>query len=158
MPEATLREAAGAADMRVVRTLFVEYATWLGVDLCFQGFDEEVDGLPGFYERPRGCLLLAEAEDGTAGVVGVRPVDSETAEMKRLWVRAGYRGYRIGQRLAEASAAMARETGYRRMVLDTLSDPRLDAARGIYEAMGFRCIDPYYHNPLEGVLYYGLDL
>ena len=53
---------------------------------------------------------------------------------------------------------MARGTGYRAVVLDTLSDPRMDAARGVYETMGFRQVPAYYHNPLDGVLYYRLDL
>lgn len=158
MSEVTLREAAGADDIATVRTMFREYAEWLGVDLCFQGFDQELQGLPGFYRRPEGCLLLAETARGVAGVVGVRPVEPGVAEMKRLWVRPGNRGLGLGRRLAEASAAMARETGYVAMVLDTLSDPRLDAARGIYESMGFRQIPAYYHNPLEGVVYYRLEL
>ncbi len=158
MPDVSVREALGAEDMRTVQTLFREYADWLGVDLCFQGFEQELQGLPGFYRRPQGCLLFAEIGDETAGIVGVRPVEDGIAEMKRLWVRAGYRGSGIGRLLAEASVSMARQGGYRAMVLDTLSDPRLDAARGIYETMGFRQIPAYYHNPLEGVLYYRLDL
>ncbi len=64
MSEVTLREALGPADMETVRTLFREYATWLGVDLCFQGFEAELEGLPGFYSRPQGCLLLAEPGSG----------------------------------------------------------------------------------------------
>lgn len=157
MSDVSLRDAAGETDMKTVRTLFREYADWLGVDLCFQGFDDELSGLPGAYQRPEGCILLAESATGIAGVVGVRPVEDDVAEMKRLWVRHGHRGHGLGKRLAEASVAMARDRGYRAIVLDTLSDPRLDAARGIYEAMGFRRTPAYYHNPLEGVLYYRLD-
>jgi len=158
VPDVSLREALGPADMTTVRILFREYADWLGVDLCFQDFEQELQDLPGFYRRPQGCLLFAESGEETAGVVGVRPLEEGVAEMKRLWVRAGFRGLGIGRRLAEASVSMAREGGYRAMVLDTLSDPRLDAARGIYETMGFRRVPAYYHNPLEGVLYYRMDL
>ena len=158
MSDIALRAASGAADMATVRTLFREYADWLGVDLCFQGFEQELQELPGFYRPPQGALLIAETDNEVAGVVGVRPIEEDLAEMKRLWVRAGFRGLGIGRRLAEASVSIARDGGYRAMVLDTLSDPRLDAAREIYETMGFRQVPPYYHNPLEGVLYYRLDL
>ena len=70
MSDVRLRDAAGATDMETVRAMFREYAGWLGVDLCFQGFEQELQDLPGFYDRPRGCLLFAEAGDGVACLTG----------------------------------------------------------------------------------------
>src|SRR5450755_2788606 len=84
---ATIREAQTAADIEQVRALFLEYQSSLGVDLCFQGFAEELASLPGKYARPAGRLLLASTDSSTMGVVGLRPVHGEDCEMKRLYIR-----------------------------------------------------------------------
>lgn len=155
--EVVVCEATTAADLETVRTLFVEYERWLGVDLCFQGFTEELRSLPGRYAPPRGRLLLASDADGAiAGVVGMWPLDEDTCEMKRLFVRPPWRGRRIGRSLAEAIVETAVDIGYARMRLDTLE--RLTEALMLYRSMGFRQIKPYYHNPLESVLYMEREL
>ncbi|MDJ0951417.1 MAG: GNAT family N-acetyltransferase [Alphaproteobacteria bacterium] len=159
MTEATpiIREAHGAADLAEVRELFLEYARSLNFSLCFQGFDEELESLPGRYAPPRGRLLLAEVGGKYAGGVGLRPVDRPDAcEMKRLYVRPDFRGLKLGRRLAEAVIGVAREIGYQEMVLDTIES--MEEAGALYQSLGFREIAPYYDNPLEGVHYFGLDL
>ncbi len=137
--------------MNVVRELFVEYQRALGVDLCFQGFEEELAALPGKYSPPRGALYLAWHGDAVAGCVGVRPLHGDACEMKRLYVRPAWRGLGLGARLADASIAAARQAGYARMCLDSL--PSLETAIGMYYRMGFTDTTPYYHNPLPGVVY-----
>jgi ribosomal protein S18 acetylase RimI-like enzyme len=149
-------DAAGPGDLDGVRRLFEEYADSLGVDLAFQGFDDEVRTLPGEYAPPRGCLLVARAGGEPVGCVGVRPLDDETCEMKRLYVRPGNRGGGAGRGLAEASIAAARHLGYARMRLDTL--PSMTAAGALYRALGFRTIPAYRFNPVPGTTYMELDL
>ena len=152
-----LCEAVTGADIDAVRELFAEYERWLGVDLCFQGFAEELRSLPGRYAPPRGRLLLARAADGdVAGGVGMWPLDGDTCEMKRLFVRPPWRGRGLGRRLAEAIVEAAVDVGYVRMRLDTLE--RLTEALMLYRSMGFHEIKPYYHNPLESVLYMECEL
>jgi ribosomal protein S18 acetylase RimI-like enzyme len=143
-------------DLPEVRELLREYAAGVGVPLDFQDFDREVAELPGAYAPPRGALLVARSGGTPAGCVALRPLDDETCEMKRLFVRASARGLRLGERLALAVVAEARARGYRRMRLDTL--PSMDAAQQLYERLGFRDIAPYTANPVAGTRFLELDL
>jgi ribosomal protein S18 acetylase RimI-like enzyme len=149
---------ANAEDLPTVRELFVEYATWLGADLSFQGFDEELETLPGKYRSPDGLILLARtsASGAIAGCVALRRFDAEQCEMKRLWVREPFRTLGVGRILVSAIVDAARHTDYRAMVLDTLES--MVPARHLYESFGFGPIEPYYYNPLPGVVYLGLTL
>ncbi len=143
-------------DLPTIRRLFEEYAAELGYDLCFQGFTNELETLPGSYARPEGRLLLASAKDEAAGCVGLRRLDPEVCEMKRLYVRPAYRGLGAGRILAEAIVAEGRAAGYRRMRLDTLST--MVGALAVYRKLGFRDIAPYRDNPIPGAVYLELEL
>jgi putative acetyltransferase len=151
--------ARTAADIEEARRLFREYETSLGIDLCFQNFEQELAELPGNYAPPGGALLLARAGGGDlAGCVALRPLPLEdgTCEMKRLFLRDAFRGRGAGQLLAEAIIAEARRIGYRRMRLDTL--PSMRRAIPLYRALGFTDIPPYTKNPVEGVLFLEKEL
>ncbi|HST25989.1 MAG TPA: GNAT family N-acetyltransferase [Gaiellaceae bacterium] len=148
-------EARGA-DLPEVRRLFREYEAGLGVDLRFQGFDEEVAGLPGAYAPPGGGLLVLRGADGLAGCVAFRSHAADICEMKRLYVRPAARGSGAGRALAEAVVAAAHVAGYERMRLDTL--PEMTAAPPLYESLGFRDIEPYYDSPVAGTRFLELEL
>jgi putative acetyltransferase len=147
-------------DLDEVRTIFREYADGLGVDLCFQGFEEELADLPGEYATPRGALFLARVDGALAGCCALRALDSSdypnASEMKRLYVRKAFRGFGLGRQLAEAALDAARRGGYDCVLLDTLDD--MEAARALYEDLGFQEIPPYYHNPIAGAHYLKADL
>lgn len=151
-----INEALDPASIAVARDLFQEYQEALGVDLSFQSFAAELETLPGEYASPRGRLLLARDEGTVAGCVAMRPLTSETCEMKRLYVRPAFRAGGLGRQLAERVIAEAREVGYRRMYLDTL--PTMAGAQRLYERLGFQEIPAYRHNPIAGTRFLGLDL
>jgi ribosomal protein S18 acetylase RimI-like enzyme len=149
-----------AAEIDALREIFREYAASLKVDLCFQDFDEELRTLPGEYDEPRGTLLLARVDGQIGGCCALRPLDSvdypNACEMKRLYVRPAFRGLGLGRQLAEAIMDAARVGGYATVLLDTLDD--MEAARTLYEDVGFVEIPPYYHNPIAGAHYLKADL
>lgn len=151
-----LHSADSASDLEWIRTLFREYADSLGVNLDYQGFEEEVRELPGKYAPPAGTLLLAFDDDDVVGCVGVRPIDDETAEMKRLFVRPLGRGLGLGRTLAEAAIRFATETGYSRIRLDTL--PQMQRAQELYRTLGFMPIEAYRFSPVQGTVFLELVL
>ncbi|HLX22503.1 MAG TPA: GNAT family N-acetyltransferase [Usitatibacter sp.] len=144
------------AELDLVRELFREYQQSIGTDLCFQNFESELATLPGAYAPPRGRLYLGISSGEGACCAGLRACDEAAAEMKRLYVRPQHRGLGYGLALANTLIADARSLGYRRLVLDTL--PAMKAAQAMYEALGFRDIEPYTFNPIAGTRYMGLDL
>ena len=157
--------AHAAPYLDPVRTLFEEYAAEIQVDLCFQGFSQELADLPGQYTPPGGRLFLALDGAELAGCVGLRPFAgnhrleagvTRTCEMKRLYVRPAFRGHGTGRMLAVAVIDAARAIGYQQMRLDTLA--HMTAAIALYRLLGFVPIPPYRHNPLPGAAYFALDL
>ena len=157
MNSVTIRQAETEGDIQIAREIFREYEAWLGMDLCFQGFEDELKNLPGKYAPPTGRLYLAAVEDVIAGCIALRELEPRVCEMKRLFVRANFRGRNIGRMLIERLIEDANEIGYDRMRLDTFP-PKMEKAVRLYESYGFREIEPYYPNPNDGVLFMELEL
>jgi ribosomal protein S18 acetylase RimI-like enzyme len=151
-----IEQVVGGRPLIEIRTLFEEYAAALAVDLGFQGFAEELAGLPGDYAPPSGRLLLARAGGDPAGCVAMRPLQPDVCEMKRLYVRSAFRGAGVGRRLAEAVVDAAQAAGYASMRLDTLAT--MESARTLYDSLGFRPVAPYRHNPVPGTAFLELTL
>ena len=141
--------------LATARLLFREYAEGLGVDLCFQNFEQELAALPGPYAEPGGALLVALVDGQPAGCGAMRPLpDADYAnacEMKRLFVRRAFRRFGLGRLLAQQLLDLATGAGYSTLLLDTLDE--MEAARGLYASLGFEEIPPYYFNPLPGAHY-----
>ncbi|MEM6415710.1 MAG: GNAT family N-acetyltransferase [Pseudomonadota bacterium] len=144
-------------DIAIIRSLFVEYANTLGIDLSFQKFDSELDQLPGDYSPPGGELLLAKNKSGVGkGCVAVRKFNSQTCEMKRLYVSPDARGKGLGAALIRKAINNARTMGYKRIYLDTL--PRMKNASALYKEIGFEEISPYYDTPIVGTVFMSREL
>jgi len=142
--------------LHTIRELFQEYADSLEIDLCFQNFQQELATLPGQYAPPAGRLLLALDGEATAGCVALRPIDPQTAEMKRLYVRPAFRRNGTGRRLARAIIEEAGHIGYARIRLDTLLT--MTEAISLYQSLGFQSIPPYNDNPSASAKFMELKL
>ena len=150
--------ANDSTALEQVRQYFRNYAGWLGVDLSYQNFEQEMASLPGTYTAPEGRLFFAEVDGRPAGCVGVRPLpDSEgVCEMKRLYVAPEERGHGVGASLALAAIKAAKEIGYRKLIIDTL--PSMRMAVKLYRELGFTEAPSYYQTPVEGTMFLALDL
>ncbi len=147
-------------NLETVRSLFIDYQASLEIDLCFQGFEEELANLPGEYAEPMGALLIACVDGFPAGCCAFRPlVNSDhvnACEMKRLFVRPAFRSFGLGRQLVGRTMVQAQMAGYTTMLLDTLND--METARALYQEAGFEEVAPYYHNPIPGAHYLMADL
>lgn len=146
-----------------VGTLFLEYtdmvvenAPGFAEYLKLQNFDEERKHLETKYGAPDGRLYLALCDGKVAGCIGLKRIDEENCEMKRLYVRPEFRGKAIGRKLAETVVADAKTIGYRHMLLDTFHF--LETAVKMYRQMGFYEIASYNNSPMDGLIYLRLDL
>ncbi|MDF2679640.1 MAG: acetyltransferase [Brevibacillus sp.] len=139
-----------------VKQLFLEYAQSLEIDLSFQDFETECMALPGKYGAPDGALLVAIVDGRTAGCIALRKITEGICEMKRLYVRDPYRGFRIGKSLIATIIETATELGYEYMRLDTLST--MTKAQELYGSVGFYDIEPYVYNPIAGARFMELRL
>jgi ribosomal protein S18 acetylase RimI-like enzyme len=164
MGSETIRPVRSTRDVERARALFVEYAAWLKVDLCFQDFERELAMLPGAYAPPLGRLLLAGSADDAFGCIALRPLaashssgtERAAGEVKRLYVQPARRGEGWGERLAQELLREAQAAGYGELKLDTLA--WMSEARALYARLGFRQCAPYYDNPLDGAVYMSLTL
>lgn len=154
-PRITLFIPDSALWWQRTREILLDYSASLAVDLSFQDFAAELQQLPGAYAQPQGLMLLALVDEEVAGCGAFRPLPDadypNACEMKRLYVRPAFRRFGLGRTLAQALMDRATEAGYSSMLLDTLDD--MEAARGLYESLGFEEVPPFYFNPVPGAHY-----
>lgn len=153
----------GNSSKEEVRELFLEYTDMLlEADPTFkqylelQNYEEELKHLDIKYGLPYGRLYLAYCDEALAGCIGLRKMDEQHCEMKRLYVRPQFRGNHVGTVLIQQIINDAKEIGYSYMLLDTM--PFLKSAVRLYKSFGFYEIPKYNDNPTEIPIYMKLDM
>lgn len=139
-------------EYQAAAKLFMEYAQWLGIDLSFQHFDEELQSLETMYGPPDGGIVLCKQDNEFIACVAIRKFADGIAELKRMYVQPSYQHSGIGKTLMENSIELAIACGYKKIVLDTLND--MTPAIRLYKKYGFAEIPAYYHNPNATVVYF----
>ncbi|TID15196.1 hypothetical protein E2P81_ATG08269 [Venturia nashicola] len=154
MTTLTITKVRSGEDLALIKDLFLDYTKWLNIDLTYQNFEAELAVLPGKYSPPGGELLLARSATSNKplGCVALRPLmPPACAEMKRLYVTPEGRGTGVGKALIKSIMAMAIESGYTEIKLDTLR--HMEAALGIYKSFGFVECEKYYETPMENTVF-----
>jgi ribosomal protein S18 acetylase RimI-like enzyme len=180
-----IRPAIFPEDKDTTASLFRAFEASVPVKLDFQGFEEEVAGLPSKYAVEKGGAiylayeeptetnnpLLASTEykpssltpirDQVIGCVAIRPFPAPVSplppqcELKRLYLAPASRGRGVARLLMDSVIARARQLGYKEVLLDTLAS--MTAARRLYENCGFELTGAYYES-VEGAVFYKLVL
>jgi putative acetyltransferase len=133
------------------KALFQQYADSLNVDLSFQDFNTELKTIDKQYNKPGGALVLVYLDKLLVACAGIRELDKEIAELKRMFVRPECRGHKIGEKLLNKCIEITQELGYNKIRLDTL--PSMTTAQNLYRSFGFYEIPAYRFNPVEGTVY-----
>ena len=139
-------------DFIAAANLFLKYAQELPIALDFQHFDEELQKLKQIYADVEGGIILCKENNKYIGCAGIRKFNSETAELKRMWIDPSARGKGIGSRILKAAIALALNKNYKEIVLDTLDN--MQPAIKLYRQAGFKEIEPYYFNPYKNALFF----
>jgi len=151
-----LKLANSKEEFEQARHLLLKYAEELNIDLGFQNFESELNALSDQYTKPKGGLLIAYMDEEPIGCVGVRIFENKIAELKRMYVLPASRKNKIGYLLLTAAIELARELNFYAIRLDTL--PTMTSAINLYQRIGFKEIEPYRYNPIEGTKYFELEL
>src|SRR6218665_1822598 len=148
----TIQKIASTEDLEEIKTLFREYVAFLGINLSFQSFEEELAKLPAKYAEPEGSIFLARVDGASAGCVALWKLEEGVCEMKRLYLRPDFQGLGLGKKLAYVIMEEAKKKGYKKMKLDTLR--RLESANRLYQSLQFTETTPYNYNPEDDVAYF----
>lgn len=141
-----------AAMAAIIRGVMPEFGA------CGSGFainDPEVDWMHRAYASPRAAYFVVEVDGEVVGGGGVAPLeggDADTCELRKMYFLPRARGLGAGAKVMELSLGKAREFGFRRCYLETLTG--MDAAMRLYERSGFRRIDA----PLGATGHGGCDI
>lgn len=142
-------EVQTTSELEQVKGLFRAYSQFLahvhGLDISYQGIEEELADLPGKFAPPDGRLIMAVMSEQAIGCAALRRIDQKVCELKHMFVLPQFRGQGAGKALAVRLIEDAKTIGYECMRLDTGNF--LTAAVKLYESLGFQRIEPYNEVP-----------
>lgn len=146
------------SEFAAAKELFMEYARTLDFDLCFQNFEDELNKISTMYNNPDGGLILIkEIQTGNfVGCAGVRNIQDQICELKRMYIQVNHRHKGLGERLLNQSIGLAKTLGYKKIRLDTVA--KMVSAIKLYRAKGFKKIDAYTYNPRVDIIFFELEL
>ncbi len=167
----TIYQTQGKEDLESVRELFFEFLTW-AIEKSKELYNEDIDINKmvnnsmseidkGVFSPPHGCLMLAKEREQVAGIACIKKIRDGVCEIKRIYVRPGYRGKKIGQKLLDQLIQSAKEIGYSKILLD--SARFMKEAHSLYQSAGFKEVEIYSETEMtenfqEHMVYMELEL
>lgn len=131
--------AAQAKEVDDVRELVHRVLEEYGLAPDPQGVDADLEDIGAEYADRGGFFDVAIGPDGEiAGCCGIYPIDTQTCELRKMYVLRDARGYGLGGRLLRRALAFARGRGFERVELETASV--LKEAIALYAGAGFQPI------------------
>jgi putative acetyltransferase len=88
-------------------------------------------------------------ETTVVGCGGIKRLNDEICELKRMWLLNNYRGQGLGFQLAKTLLDFAERVGYKRIRLDVFSQEKQTNAIAFYRQLGFYSINHYNDSPCE---------
>ncbi|GAA3450456.1 hypothetical protein GCM10018962_22890 [Dactylosporangium matsuzakiense] len=139
-------------DVRVVRraapdTAVAELVSLSADEAAYRYGDAEARTFP---LDPNAKFVLATVDGVGAGCAAIQPLDDQTVEVKRMYVRPAYRGNGLARRMLAALEDLAAGSHYLFIRLET--GARQPESIRLYESAGYRPIPPYgpyVHSPLS---------
>ncbi len=126
-------DPAMAAIIREVMTSFGTYGPGYSIN------DPEVDSMSAHYPEPRAAFFVVEQGGRVLGGGGIGPLtgaEAEVCELRKMYFLPELRGRGLGEKMLRRCLDAARERGYRRCYLETLTG--MDAAMKLYTRTGFK--------------------
>lgn len=96
-------------------------------------------------------MILAKQNNSVVGCIAFRKLETTIGEIKRMYVKPGFRQQHIGQKLLSLILKNAEELGYQTVRLDTLT--RMESAVNLYRGFKFYEISSYRYNPFQDALF-----
>lgn len=94
-----------------------------------------------FSQTRRNAFQVVELADGSRRIIGTFGIEchnSDTTELRRMYLDVGWRGCGLAERMLRAAEAMARQLGFSRMIVSTADIQR--AALRFYTKSGFKLV------------------
>ena len=146
------KKASSKEDYELGQSLFSAYAKDIGIDLSFQGFQNELQQLETQYGAPEGALFLIFDDTAPIGCFALRKLEPEICELKRMYLEKHYRGKGIGKQMMQEALLEAKHLGYSKIRLDSIAS--MTSAIALYKTFGFKEIEAYRHNPFDDAVYF----
>ena len=134
-------------DSETARALITE----LDADLLTRYPGQWIHGLhPEDIIDPDFIFVVARLEGEAVACGALRRLESDVAEVKRMFVKHTFRGKGLSRKLLSFLESTARTSGYRMLKLET--GTKQPEAIGLYESTGYKqipCFGEYVGNPFS---------